>query len=221
MHKAQPTTCLESPKKITPTVPQTEPPTIQIKWRMKMRLMLWLKRVPPRWRLQQHSLHREGNTASPVGNVQTTIHGSFHGTEDASTGGGAVEADIQVATESSRLSILILHVVLLTISHLLAFVDGVQAKLLQQLSMLQAEQDFIKTVCIILKLVFNGQNFYLSQMYTGYAHIHKLMKLGTQHRVIFKKKKKIHQPPVNDVHQETRHLDSNLIPQKSANSTTV
>lgn len=118
--------------------------------------MLWLKCVPPRWRFQQHSLPRDGNTASPVGNVQTTIHGSFHGAEDASTGGGAVEADIQVATESSRLSILILHIVLLTISHLLAFVDGVQAKLFQQLSMLQAEQDLIKTICIILELVFKG-----------------------------------------------------------------
>lgn len=150
--------------------------------------MLWLKCVPPRWRLQQHWLPREGNTASPVGNVQTTIHSSFHGTEDASTGGGAVEADIQVATESSRLSILILHIVLLTISHLLAFVDGVQAKLLQQLSMLQAEQDLINMY--YFRACFSRLKFLPftnAQEHTGYAQIHKLMKLGTQHMVIFKK----------------------------------
>ena len=77
-----------------------------------------------------------------MGNVQTTIHSSFHGAKDASTSGCAVEANVQVAAESPRLSLLVLYIVLLTISHLLAFVDGVQAKLLQQLSTLQAEQAF-------------------------------------------------------------------------------
>ncbi len=65
--------------------------------------------------------------------VQSTISSSLHGSKDTSTSGCPGEADIEVATEGSVLSLLVLLVELITVHLELTLVDAIQTKLLQQL----------------------------------------------------------------------------------------
>lgn len=77
-----------------------------------------------------HSLV-SGETAGGVRDVQATVDGSLEGSEDTCSGGGAVQTDVQEATESSGTIVQGLHVVLLA-SHLRAAgVQAVQTQLLQ------------------------------------------------------------------------------------------
>lgn len=72
-----------------------------------------------------------GETAGGVGDVETAIDGSLEGSEDTRSGGGAVQADVQEATESAGTIVQRLHVVLLA-GHLgAAGVHAVQTQLLQ------------------------------------------------------------------------------------------
>lgn len=65
--------------------------------------------------------------------VQSSVHGSLHGSEDARPGGGAGESDVQVAAEGARLPVRVLHVVRVSVHLLLTLVDVAQAQLVQQL----------------------------------------------------------------------------------------
>lgn len=66
-----------------------------------------------------------------MGDVEAAIDGSLEGSEDTSSGGGAVQADVQEATEGSWTIIQRLHVVLVAVDLRLAGVQTVQTQLLQ------------------------------------------------------------------------------------------
>jgi len=68
-----------------------------------------------------------------VRNGETSIHRSLQGSEYLIAGGGSSQACIQVAGESSRLSINALHIKLVTGDLHLAIIHLVKAKLVQQL----------------------------------------------------------------------------------------
>lgn len=66
-----------------------------------------------------------------VRDVEATVDGALHGTEDASSGGGAGQTNVQVATERSRTVIGLLDQVLLAGHIGTTSVQRVQAELLQ------------------------------------------------------------------------------------------
>lgn len=72
-----------------------------------------------------------GETLGRVGDVQAAVDGSLEGAEDTRSGGGAVQADVQEATERARTVVQRLHVVLVAGDLCAAGVQAVQTQLLQ------------------------------------------------------------------------------------------
>lgn len=70
-------------------------------------------------------------TLDGVGDIEATINSTLHGTEDASTGGGTSQTNVQVATESSWAIIDWFDQVFLTGHIGTASVQSVQAELVQ------------------------------------------------------------------------------------------
>jgi len=65
--------------------------------------------------------------------IQTSVHSTLHCPKDPRPCRGSCQADVEVATEGTRLAIDGLHLVLLTGNVLTATVYTVQVQLLQQL----------------------------------------------------------------------------------------
>lgn len=90
----------------------------------------------------------------PVGHLNASIHSTLHYTKDASSSGGACQADVKVGPESSWSTVHILHWVHLTINLLLTLINGVQLELLQYLES-QRRVQFLWTKTCILSTVVN------------------------------------------------------------------
>ena len=65
--------------------------------------------------------------------IDATINGALHGSEDASTGGGTSQTDIEVGTEGSRSAVDVFNVEDSSSDFSAALVDGIQLELFQQL----------------------------------------------------------------------------------------
>ena len=79
-----------------------------------------------------------------MGDVKTTINGSFQDTENTGTSGGACQPGVEVAAESTRLAIDIFDIVLVTIDISCALIDVIQLVFLQDL-----QQQFINGRSIV------------------------------------------------------------------------
>lgn len=64
---------------------------------------------------------------------QTTVHCTLQSTKDFVSSGSSGKTCIQVARESTRLSIHAFHIVFVTSDFNLAFIDLIKAKLIQKL----------------------------------------------------------------------------------------
>lgn len=94
-----------------------------------------------------------GETLGAVGNVNSTIDGSLHGAEDASTGGGAGQTDIEASAECTWSIVNIFNIEDSSSNFSAALVDGVQLELLQQL------QENVDSLVIVLVFQQHGQTY--------------------------------------------------------------